>query len=69
VYDGNVVLLKLGFGDLHYRWEPHWQIFNRVKIIIFTSPNDARVTRGEAVIAGHLPPVGSRLDLAEIELF
>ena len=44
-------------------------LFNRVKIIIFTSPNDAQVTRGEAVIAGHLPPVGSRLpDLAEIEL-
>jgi hypothetical protein len=43
--------------------------FGRVKIIIFTSPNDARVSRGEAVIAGHLPPVGSRLpDLAEIEL-
>jgi hypothetical protein len=48
---------------------PFCLTFNRVKIIIFTSPNDARVTRGEAVIAGHLPPVGSRLpDLAEIEL-
>jgi len=41
---------------------------NHVKIVIFTSPNDTRVTRGEAVIPGHLPPVGSRLDLAEIEL-
>ena len=35
----------------------------------FISPNDACVARGEAVIASHLPPVGSRLlSLAELNL-
>jgi hypothetical protein len=30
-------------------------LINCVKIIIFTSPNDAQVTHGEAIITGHLP--------------